>query len=118
MSSEDARLEALRSFGGFEQTKELYRDQRGLPVVETTFQDVRFGLRMLRRDPGFSILAILCLTLAIGANSAVFSWAAIMILQLATWRRRGKRMNSGRTPIREIRCHAVTSASSTGSWAI
>jgi macrolide transport system ATP-binding/permease protein len=73
MSSEDARLEALRSFGGFEQTKELYRDQRGLPVVETTFQDVRFGLRMLRRDPGFSILAILCLTLAIGANSAVFS---------------------------------------------
>lgn len=73
-SAEDARREALRSLGGVEQTKELYRDQRGLRIIETTFQDVRFGLRMLRRDPGFSILAILCLTLGIGANAAVFSW--------------------------------------------
>jgi len=60
MNAEDARREALRSFGGVEQTKELYRDQRGLPVIETTLQDLRFGLRILRRDPGFSILAILC----------------------------------------------------------
>jgi macrolide transport system ATP-binding/permease protein len=74
MSAEDARREALRSFGGVEQTKELYRDQRGLPVIETTLQDLRFGLRILRRDPGFSILAMLCLTLGIGANAAVFSW--------------------------------------------
>lgn len=74
MSAEHARREALRRFGGVEQTKELYRDQRGLPVIETTLQDLQFGLRMLRRDPGFSILAILCLTLGIGANAAVFSW--------------------------------------------
>jgi macrolide transport system ATP-binding/permease protein len=74
MSAEDARREAFRSFGGVEQTKELYRDQRGLPMIETTIQDLRFGLRMLRRDPGFSILAMLCLTLGIGANAAVFSW--------------------------------------------
>ena len=74
MSAEEARREALRSFGGVEQAKELYRDQRGLPMIETTLQDLRFGVRMLRRSPGFSVLAILCLTLGIGANAAVFSW--------------------------------------------
>src|SRR3979411_513525 len=74
MSAEGARREALRSFGGVEQSKENYRDQRGLPMIETTLQDLRFGFRMLRRSPSFSILAILCLTLGIGANAAVFSW--------------------------------------------
>src|SRR6202051_3460035 len=79
MSAEDARREALRNFGGVEQTKELYRDQRGLPMIETTLQDLRFGLRMLRRDPGFSILAMLCVPLVIGANAAVFSWVEVIL---------------------------------------
>jgi macrolide transport system ATP-binding/permease protein len=74
MSVGEARRRALIGFGGIETIKESYRDQRGLPVVETTLQDVRFGFRMFRRSPGFSLLAILCLTVAIGANAAVFSW--------------------------------------------
>jgi predicted permease len=74
MSAHEARREAFRGFGGVERTKESYREQRGIPVIETTLQDLRFGFRMLRRSPGFSILVILCLTLGIGANAAVFSW--------------------------------------------
>ncbi|MGB2666068.1 MAG: ABC transporter permease [Candidatus Acidiferrum sp.] len=74
MSAAEARREALRSFGGVERTKEMCRDQRGLPMIETAWQDLRFGFRMLRRSPGFSLLAILCLTLGIGANASVFSW--------------------------------------------
>src|SRR6202171_1039211 len=81
MTAEDARREALRGVGGVEQTEDLYRDQRGLPMIETTLQDLRFGFRMLRRSPGFSILAILCLTLGIGANAAVFSWVEGILIR-------------------------------------
>lgn len=81
MSAVDARHEALRSFGGVERTKEIYRDQRGLPMLETAWQDLRFGLRTLRRTPGFALLAILCLALGIGANAAVFSWVEGILLR-------------------------------------
>src|SRR5712672_3698219 len=70
----EARHAALRSLGGIEQAKEECRDARKVNLIENFLQDVRFGLRMLRRSPGFSLLAILCLTLGIGATAAVFSW--------------------------------------------
>jgi predicted permease len=74
MSPKEARHAALRSLGGIEQAKEECRDARKVNLIENFLQDVRFGLRMLRRSPGFSLLAILCLTLGIGATAAVFSW--------------------------------------------
>jgi macrolide transport system ATP-binding/permease protein len=81
MTAEEARLAALRRFGGVARVKETYRETHGLPGIQVLGQDLRFGFRMLRRNPGFSALAILCLTLGIGANTAVFSWIEGILLR-------------------------------------
>jgi predicted permease len=74
MSASEARKTALREFGGVEQCKELAREERVWMWPDQLRQDFRFGLRMLRRNPAFSTLSILCLTLGIGTTAAVFSW--------------------------------------------
>ena len=81
MSPGEARAAALRRLGGVAQIKETYRETHALPAIEVVWQDLRFGLRMLRRSPGFASLAILCLTLGIGANAAVFSWIEGILLR-------------------------------------
>ena len=73
MKPEEARFAARREFGGVEQTKEAYRDQRGLPILDTLLQDVKFTLRGLRLRVGFTTVAILTLALGVGATTAVFS---------------------------------------------
>jgi putative ABC transport system permease protein len=78
---QQARRAAMQLLGGMEQVKEECRDMRHTNLIENLLQDVRFGFRMLRRSSGFTVLAIFCLTLGIGANTAVFSWVEGMLLK-------------------------------------
>jgi putative ABC transport system permease protein len=74
MTQREAHSAARREFGGIEQTKENYREQRGLPFLETFLQDLRYGARTLKMNPDFTAVAILTLAVGIGATSAVFSF--------------------------------------------
>ncbi len=81
MPPERARTEALRKFGGVEKTKEEVRETDRAILFETILQDVRYGLRALRRYPGYAAAAVLTLALGIGANTAIFSVVHGVILQ-------------------------------------
>jgi putative ABC transport system permease protein len=83
MSPEDARRAALLAAGGLQVATDAYRDQQRLPIIETTLHDVRYGLRVLRKSPGFAAVVILTLAVGIGANTAIYSVTQAVLTPLA-----------------------------------
>ena len=81
LSRADAEAAALRDFGGVAHTKEAYRDQRGLPFVDTLARDVRYALRLWRRSPAFTLVVVAVLALGIGANSAMFTFVNALLFR-------------------------------------
>lgn len=81
MPPAEARRQAVLKFGATEAIRESYRDQASLPIIETTLADVKYGLRVLGKSPGFTVVVVLSLALGIGANTAIFSLMDAIMLR-------------------------------------
>ncbi|HEV8038768.1 MAG TPA: ABC transporter permease [Bryobacteraceae bacterium] len=81
MAPAEARRRALLKAGGMEQAKELYRERRSVPLLETTLQDLGYSLRTLGKSPGFTIAAVITLALGVAANTTIFSVVSPILLR-------------------------------------
>src|SRR5690349_24476735 len=81
LSPVEARRQAVLKFGAVEAIREGYRDQRGLPFIETLIRDLRHALRSLRKAPPFTFATILTLALGIGATTSIFTLAHAVLLK-------------------------------------
>jgi predicted permease len=81
LSAEEARRRAMISLGGMDAARELHRESRGLPTLETILQDIRYSFRTLRRDAGLATFAILIIGLGVGSSSTVFSVINALLLR-------------------------------------
>ncbi len=87
---EEARRQALIQFGGWEVAKENQRDNRSLPFLENLLQDLRYALRAMRREPGFTIFALVIIALGIGGSTTVFSVLTTVLLRPLPFQDPGK----------------------------
>jgi putative ABC transport system permease protein len=85
MNEADARAAARREFGGVEQTKEKYREQRGWPAMSALWRDVRYGSRLLTKTPALSAVIILILAIGIGSGTAIYSLIDACLLRSNTY---------------------------------